>query len=318
MRSRSLIAFRPLALASALAVTGGGVSCIEPPAIKTDYPDPPALRAGDLEFSMPEIVIEPGQDVTWCYVPDFTVDEDFVVKRALAYQGASGHHMVIYRSGVPRRPGELFDCTNLETMVSMLPLVIPDVPDHDARTLPEGFGVRVPAGATIVLQSHLINANVEPIAIKDVMQLHVAAAGEELTEASYWVISDNELVLPEGPSTVTKSCTIAAETKLVFQLGHMHEWGKSLSVTRHRGASADVIYEVPAWTAEFRDQGPTTSYPAEAPLVLAPGDRVDLTCSWNNDTGAEIRWPKEMCVTLGAYYPARGTGFIDCDEAIGE
>jgi len=290
----------------------------EAPPLRTDFAIAPPLAEGGLELAMPEIVVEPGQDVTWCYVPDFVPAEDFIVKRGFAYQGGSGHHMAVYRSGIPRTPGELFDCTNLQTMVSMLPLVIPDVPTIETRIMPDGFGVRVPAGSSIVLQTHLINADVEAVRVKDLLQLELAAADEALTEASYWVISDNELILPEGPSSVTKSCNITEETKLVFQLGHMHEFGKKMRVTRTRGDVTDTIYEVEAWTAEYRDQGPTTSYPADEPLVFLPGDRIDLTCEWENATGAEIRWPKEMCVTLGAYFPARGGGFIDCDTAFGE
>lgn len=297
-----------------------GLACTNPatPDVKTDFPNPPSLPEHGIELSMPEIVLEPGQDITWCYVPEFDSTEDIVVKRAVAYQGGSGHHMAVYRSGVPRQPGELFDCTSLESMVSMLPLVIPDVANHDLRVMPEGFGVRVPAGSAIVLQAHLINADIEPVKVKDVLQFELAAADEQLIEASYWVVSDNELVLPQGTVTVTKECEILEETKLVFQLGHMHEWGKKLSVTRHRGDVADVIYDVPDWSSEFRDRGPTKSYSVEEPLILQPGDRIDLTCEWDNDTGAEIRWPKEMCVTLGAYFPARGEGFIDCNEAVGQ
>jgi hypothetical protein len=226
--------------------------------------------------------------------------------------------MAVYRSGVPRQPNELFDCTSLESMVSMLPLVIPDKADIDTRIMPEGFGVRVPAGSAIVLQAHLINANIEPVRIRDIVQLEMAVAGEELVEASYWVMSHNELVLPTGTSNVTLGCEILEETKIVFQLGHMHEWGTKMSVTRTRGDQTDLIYDVPEWDSDFRDNGPTTSYPADEPLVLAPGDHVDLNCEWDNDTGEEIRWPKEMCVTLGAYFPARGGGFLDCNEAIGE
>jgi hypothetical protein len=298
------------------------LACVpdEPPApdgIIEDFPDAPAPPDNGMELRMPQIEVTPGQDVTWCYVPDFVPDQDMVVKRAVAYQGSSGHHMAVYRSGVPRTPGEVFDCTSLETMVSMLPMVIPDDSEVDIRIMPEDFAVRVPAGSFIVLQAHIINANIQPIRVSDLVQFELATEGEELTEASYWVISDNQVVLPEGNSARTKECIITEQTKLVFQLGHMHEWGSKMSVTRTRGDVTEELYRVDEWTSEFRDNGPTKSYPATDPLVLAPGDVVHLNCEWNNDTGEEIRWPKEMCVTLGAYFPARGGGFIDCDESFG-
>lgn len=303
-------------LAGAVVVGCTPPPVVEDPPIIDDRAQPTPFDGNGIELRQPPMQVEPGKDLHTCWVPEFVPDTDLIVKKSLAFQGTSGHHVAVFGSVIPRQPGEVFDCTALESMATMSPLIIPDLPNvTNERILPDGFAVRVPAGQTIVVQSHIINANLKPIEISDVVQLQFAEPDEELIEASYWVLTDNTVVVPPGESVNTKSCEIPEDTQMIYLLGHMHERGAGIVVEHEDGATGNIeeVYRVDEWTSEFRDNGPTVAFPPDAPHVFKAGDRVDLTCEYNNPTNDELRWPSEMCVAFGAYFPSRGDGFIICD-----
>jgi hypothetical protein len=312
---------RRLLASLAVALPLAAVACEQPVPPPVDLIDdrarPTPMQGSGIELVQPEVEVDSGQDVHWCWVPEFVPETDLIVKKSTAFQGASGHHVAVFASIIPRQPGEVFDCTALESMATMSPLIIPDLPNvTNERILPDGFAVRVPAGQTIVVQSHLINAQTTKIKVADVVQLVFAEPGEELVEASYWVLTDNTVVVPPGESSTTKSCDIPEDTQMIYLLGHMHETGAGIVVNHEDGVTGNIeeVYRVDEWTAEFRDNGPTIAFPPESPHVFKAGDRVDINCEYNNTTGEEIRWPSEMCVAFGAYFPARSDGFIICGD----
>ena len=45
--------------------------------------------------------------------------------------------------------------------------------------------------------------------------------------------------------------------------------------------------------------------------TLAPGQQLQVNCTWNNNTGNDIRFPREMCVGSSFYFPA-DNGEIGC------
>ncbi|MEC9071162.1 MAG: hypothetical protein VX938_02230, partial [Myxococcota bacterium] len=49
----------------------------------------------------------------------------------------------------------------------------------------------------------------------------------------------------------------------------------------------------------------------DEPVSLEPGDRIQVTCQWDNTTEHPLTWPEEMCVALMYYSP--GAGFLMCD-----
>lgn len=97
-------------------------------------------------------------------------------------------------------------------------------------------------------------------------------------------------------------------------LGHMHEWGTRMKLVRERtDGTRDTLYEVQDWTVEYRDQPPLELFTPNDPLVIEPGEKLLLTCAWSNDTAKTLRFPTEMCTSVGYYYPAEENGLILCD-----
>jgi hypothetical protein len=309
-------------LAPALLAAAAVVACEAPP---------PAERIVDMRATAPDVTrgfqvrapttrVEIGADIETCFVPDLTFDQDVFVVQADAYQGPVGHHVQLYGSAVPRKKGEVFDCSDLATMSTLLPLVTPNHPQKETDNksqLPADFYVRIPAGSLIVMQSHYVNYTDSAIEVADILNIETVDDVAGMTEASYFVVSDNAFTLPPGASSVTYDCTVADDTAILFGFGHMHEQGKRIRLERTAataGATAELVYAVDDWTAEYRDYAPVNRYDTAAPLQLRAGDRLTLTCDYDNATGGEIDWPSEMCVFFSAYFPATPDGFILCGE----
>lgn len=277
----------------------------------------PDVAPGGFQLRFPEKLVPVGSDIQTCFVPDKEFANDVYVVQADAYQGDVGHHVQIYGSAVPRQPGEFFDCSDLSVMSSLLPLLTPNSPlkeKDNKKQMPDNFYVRIPAGSRIVMQSHYVNYTDSVINTADVVNFETVADVTGMTEASFFVLSDNAFTVPPGTSTVVYECDVEEDTKLLYAMGHMHEQGTSISLTREVGAAApELLYEVDAWTSDFRDDAPTNAYPPEEPLLLSAGDHLTLTCNFNNPTSEDIEWPHEMCVIFSAYWPARDGGFVLCE-----
>jgi len=284
---------------------------------RAEIPEPPAEGLG-MQFVAPDLVVPKGEERMTCWVPDWVPDRDYLVTRFEGVQSPMGHHVVALRSGIARDPGTVFDCTALESMVSLEPLVLPD-PTETTRLLPEGFAVRLPADSRIVIQSHYVNYTDDDIVTADVARFTFVPAEEEsgITEVSYLIANHGALVLDEGTSTKRIGCELPADVNVLALLGHMHELGRSISITRTPAAStAETLYTVPEWTVEYRDVPPLELFTASAPLTLTAGDKISVACTYDNDRGQQIGFPEEMCTAVGYYFPARAEGIIFCDDLV--
>jgi hypothetical protein len=287
---------------------------------RVELPEAPAAGKG-IQFQMPEFDVPAGEEIQVCWVPDWAPDQDYFVNEFLGLQSGMGHHVVAMLSTTPRDPGEVFDCTALESMTTLEPLLVPinppgeSEPDEDLRILPTDMMVRIPAEARIVIQSHYVNVADRPLRIADVARFTFIPENEQsdYIEAGYYVQNHGGIDVAEGEQSVSVSCTVDEDTQLVSLLGHMHDWGTAVKIERTRDGVTDLLYEITDWTVEFRDLPPITRFSSDEPLLLQAGDTLTTTCSYMNDTGENLRFPKEMCVAFGTYFPARQVGFISCN-----
>ena len=105
----------------------------------------------------------------------------------------------------------------------------------------------------------------------------------------------------DGP-TVTSWCDIPMRFAgtIVEVGGHMHTMGDRFSLTLNPNTSDEqVLLEIPDW--DFNWQG---RYQYEAPIPVAEGDMVRISCTWNKGTGVAQRYTvwgegtqDEMCLS---------------------
>jgi rRNA processing protein Gar1 len=313
---------RTLLLATAaFALPVVAASCASPDADEVAVVDMKATApdvVNGFQIKAPTTRVEVGSDIETCFVPDLTFDRDVYVLQADAYQGPVGHHVQLYGSAIPRRKGEVFDCSDLATMSTLLPLVTPNFPlvERDNKTqLPDNFYVRIPAGSLIVMQSHYVNYTDSPIEVADIVNIETVDDVTGMTESSYFVVSDNTFTVPEGQSTNTYECDVVEDVQLLYGFGHMHEQGKVFRIERTpAGGTTETLYSVDPWTAEYRDYAPIERYAVDAPLVLHAGDHLTMTCEYDNTKGEPLAWPREMCVFFSSYFPAKPEGFLLCGD----
>lgn len=94
---------------------------------RVGVPEPPVEGKG-VQFVMPETIIPAGEEKMMCWIPDWVPERDYLVRSFIGLQGGMGHHIVALTSGIPREAGTTFDCTELEAMVALEPLLVPDNP----------------------------------------------------------------------------------------------------------------------------------------------------------------------------------------------
>lgn len=282
-----------------------------------------------LQFRQPDTLVAPGEEVANCWVPSWIPAEDIHVTRMDAYQSPMGHHTFGFRSLFPRPAGEVFDCTSLESMVGLLPLMGPNGIDGGEPTidLPEHFVFKVPKDTTLVIQSHYVNSGTRDIVISDLVNLFFLEEGVPecplddslapgcFVEANFMVANHATIQIPASaePYTTTTRCTVDERTKVHSLIGHMHDWGSQITIDRLRGGGRTTVYSVDEWQVEYRDYPPVNDYSIAEPLVFEAGDSIEVTCSYANSTGQKMLFPTEMCVMFAAYFPANDRGFVICD-----
>src|SRR6185436_19542555 len=99
--------------------------------------------------------------------------------------------------------------------------------------LPEGVGVRLPAGTQVVLNLHLYNTSSDtPLTGKSGIELLPAAKGASITEAQIVLAGPLGFSIDQGRQSKTFTCTMPA-AGTIFAIGpHMHRLGAAMKVAR--------------------------------------------------------------------------------------
>jgi hypothetical protein len=291
MRSSLVMFFAPLVVSCSSAPEDGSLAVTE------EWP----LLVGS-EWS-----VEPGVESYLCVRKTLTEDVYVAAFDAVAPPGT--HHTVL-TWGEPDAPDDVVACdsfTNHDIMaygsgVGALPFEMPD-----------GVTTRIPAGKQLLLNLHVFNATPATLAGASGVRFRPAEQRDGLVEAEAVLMGPMELTLPPGEHTVTGGCTLQDDATL-FAIGpHMHQLGRHMQVVAHSSVAGDVLVHDEPYS--FEDQ---QIFPLAEPVQLRAGDRVEVRCDYENDTGATVGWGEssldEMCFA-GAYrYPPAENGFFVCAE----
>ena len=280
--------------------------------------------AGSLELWGPDVVIEPGEDVTHCVAGTLS-GGDLGIHAITTWQSAFGHHVQLFRllgTEIDYPEGESFPCgvgTDFN-MTDTQPAGLPTGAFIDGeqtidQPLDEGMAFYLEGASRYLVQAHYVNTGSEPVRVQDVAVLDLL---DPDTEVSTWVapavFHNGNLSIPSGSAgSLSFDCDVEApETGLsvLFVNGHMHQWGTSFRLSRTRGDTTTVLNEVPEWEAVYRDSPPTTTY-ARGEMDFYPGDVIRTECAWLNDTDETLAFPHEMCDGVSLVYPQKSTTICD-------
>lgn len=314
----------------------------------------------DLVLPMPEPYL-PNQELTddWrCFVLEGTFDAETFVRAAEVQPGSSQvHHVLIYAvtataaetilaadaaeagpgytcfggpnpAGADTEPGASgFSATGFPTQLgAWVPGIVP-------RVLPDGTAFRVAAGSRIVMQVHYNTLNTssnkhvdgEPEPDQSSLRLLLADEAPEMLVRTV-PIADPSIVIPAGDPASTHVRTVpnvsGKDIVITTAAGHMHTLGTELRarVVRADGAS-DCVLDIGAWDFNWQM---FYQFPEDNPVVVRPGDALELTCVYDNSAAnqplvdgerqapREVTWGEstldEMCLlyisTISPYEPA--------------
>ncbi|PRP91306.1 hypothetical protein ENSA5_56550 [Enhygromyxa salina] len=209
-------------------------------------------------------------------------------------------------------------------------------PGGRGQAFPEGTGVRLEPGSTLIIQVHYNTSTSDPVADQSAVELSLADSVERplvnqpLTNFE-WVVGSEPMLIPAGEPEVTHATQIdvfsplwstpLAETGVAegddlllhFAGLHMHQLGVRAKLTIVRADGGDTcVVEIPRW--DFSWQG---AFELREPLRVHPGDKIGLECTWDNSVNnqpifdgelvepQDVLWGEgtrdEMCLAVAAF-----------------
>jgi hypothetical protein len=295
------------------AVSCGGDDGIQEVELLPGFqPTPPTV--GEIQVITPILPgVQPGQDVTYCTYLDYRMERELDIVSYKGFQSEQGHHTILYGARTAR-PAGTHECTD-EDMYGVRYLGGGGTDATvGADALPDGIAFRVPADTQLMMVSHWINASETPIDVQAAYNLTVQEPRADVDPGDLFTSVATNFTLPEGVSTVTQSCALQDDFKFFLIGGHAHEWATHITISHTpAGGQAVVIYDTD-WDPELIFDTPLDHYTKEAPFTMSAGDTFQVDCTYDNTTGASIRFPTEMCVGFGYFFPADGE--IDCVDGV--
>lgn len=262
-----------------------------------------------------QVVVETGEfmvgagDVFECFYTDVVTDRELAVAGTFGSQGQGGHHVTVYYTDKMREP-QHHPCVDSEMSEWRL------VGGGGARgsmeasgqlQLTDGLAMRIPAGVQIVLQSHYVNTG-DPFMASDSASIRLLEPDQVVDYVNQFLTIDVGFEVPaheEVESTTT--CVVPRDVQIVRLLGHMHEWGARyrLEEIDDQDRSKRVLIDE-EWSPVYASNPPVQAFAMDEPLVLTAGTRLRQSCLWRNNETYELRFPREMCLAYGFYYPDEG------------
>jgi hypothetical protein len=223
--------------------------------------------------------------------------------RAIAPPGT--HHTVVTVSTNGQQLGE-YDCSVGSLDLQML---YASGVGTSELSFPDGVAMKLSPGQFINLNLHLFNAADTPLAGTSGIEIFRREPAGVVHEADMTFVGTMDINIPSDgqPHTVTGGCALNRSWNMFTVWPHMHQHATHQTFQVTKGGVTTKILDNKPYS--FEEQG---NYPI-APMLLEPGDRVETSCTYVNNTGVPLRYGdssnEEMCFTGVYKYPAGGILF---------
>jgi hypothetical protein len=233
----------------------------------------------------------------------FVVDPQLATTMPLIAAGTSStnnsvvHHVIVYAQ-LPAQnaevdaldandPGPGYECFGGPGFSNAIGIAASAV-GSPPRPFPDGSGAPLPAGTRFVVQLHYnyVNGRSANRFTLDLWQATVPLTqiphGMTVGNYTFRIPAGAPAVQASGTGVITATPSGIAETspgKLWSVFPHMHQLGKTIYVELDRAdGSTACLMNLPG-TWDFHWQG---SYQFAAPVTVAAGDQIKVTCTWDN------------------------------------
>jgi hypothetical protein len=160
------------------------------------------------------------------------------------------------------------------------------VPGIQPTVFPDGTAIRIVKDSIIVMQVHYSTLTSEPILDRSTFQMRLT---EEKPELLYQTkpLAIPSIAIPAGEAASTHTRVFknwsSSPVTLSGGTGHMHLLGQFIEAKVEReGQPEECLVRIPDW--DFNWQQAYRFLPDEQ-AVIAPGDGVRLTCTFDNSAG---------------------------------
>ncbi|MGN6107116.1 MAG: monooxygenase [Kofleriaceae bacterium] len=242
----------------------------------------------------------------------FTVPEDMYITNIVAQAPLGTHHTVLSFVGgnAPPGPDGEQDC-NVGTL-GMVMLYASGV-GTSPLDFPDGVGVKISAGQQIHLNLHLFNATDAPLSGDSAILVKAQPTPPPML-AEMVFAGKFAFAIPANnqPYTTSGGCTVNQPYTLFAVWPHMHQLATHQKVELIRTGQTTVLHDS---AFDFNEQ----KYYPQSPMVqVQPNDRINVSCTWVNDTGSIVTFGdssnKEMCFAGLYRYPAMNSGLFQCTD----
>lgn len=277
--------------------------------------EPPKPGAGEVQIVGPIVRdVAPGADITLCsYLPIEAAFADTVdVTGARGYESATGGHHGILYTAERQRPVDTHECTD-DDMVNAR--FIAGAGGGDAggayAEIPEGVAYRIEGGRQLMIQTHWINTTESPLDGQAAFNLKVQppSATVQLAQLFNWTSTDIDIPA-HGTGTTRTDCVVQQDLHFYMVGGHAHEHGKHVTLTHTPAAGPANVFYDHVWQPHYTFDPPRIQMRVADAMVVRAGDTLSVDCAFDNPTSAALRFPSEMCVGFGFFFPADGQ--LDC------
>jgi hypothetical protein len=289
----------PLLSVTLLAACAGATSAPDAGS-GTDGGLPPGSTAYSL--SVGPLPVTAGTQAVYCTNLHLSNTAPIQVIGFTSTQTEGGHHLILVENVTDQPDSPPTPCSQGASLNPAVgSMVYASQVQHDSQIFPPHIGMTLPAHASLMLQTHYIDATPNNLTVSTTVNVIAGAPGSVDIPGAPLLFYDTGLEIPEGTSTSTASCIIQTPDPIdIFMLaGHMHSHGTNftLDFTNVEDGGTAQIYQTSVW-----DSPPEQDF--SPPLLAAPGSVFTWACTYFNADGGVITDPDEMCVTGGTFYPA--------------
>ena len=245
-----------------------------------------------------------GDDDHHCFVLDPALDasEDLIGFQIVP--GSSRvHHVLLYRADRSvalgydaSDPGPGYSCFGGPgDSDGVLGGWVPGMPPIE---YPAGTGIRLTEDTVILMDVHYNFSPGPPVDDRTSVELMFSEAPVD-KPAFFQTVRKGDFAIPPHTAGVraTGSVEAPADGTIWGLAPHMHLLGTRATVTVESSLGSECLVDIPQWDFDWQQFyffADPNGYPVKR------GDRVDLTCEWDNPTHNTVRWGDgtgdEMCI----------------------
>lgn len=307
----------------------GGEAVDAAPAADASPRSPPDLRG--FQIVSPQVEIDPGVEVTYCYYFRTPNTSDLSIKRWTSRMTAGGHDMILYLTAMDKQPPgtqSVVDCGILSgsvnsawTYAAQTPSAQLALPQDDGAGHPVGQLIK--AGQSGFLQIHYLNPTGRVLQAH--VELHAEAYddGVQVTPAGSFVALAQRLSLGPGSPAAPTQGMVAGICVVPPSGGGVAPRFFAMTTYTHRRSIHTFIKDgnTTLFNSTSWEQPGTASWHAPSFYTFA-SSTLKYQCDYLNPTSRTITAgdnavTDEMCMAIGLYFPAPGgTGHICLDSTL--